>query len=61
MKDKNALLPEYQSGVRCSRKGATGEDSLEQLLDPDNPSVMLLTLERAARVLGKNIRIDLAV
>jgi len=27
---------------------------------PDNPSVTLLTLERAAKALGKNIRIELA-
>jgi hypothetical protein len=34
--------------------------AVERLLDPDNPSVTLLTLERAAKALGKNLRIELA-
>ena len=32
----------------------------ERLLDPDNRSVTLLTLERAASVLGKKLRIEFA-
>jgi len=38
----------------------TSHSVLERLLDPDNPSVTLLTLERAARALGKSIRIEIA-
>ncbi len=41
-------------------KMGTSRSALDRLLDPDNPSVTLLTLERAARALGKNIRIELA-
>jgi len=33
---------------------------LDRLLDPDNPSVTLLTLEKAAQALGQRIRIELA-
>jgi len=39
---------------------AVGSLFSDRLLDPDNPSVTLLTLERAARALGKNIRIEIA-
>ena len=38
----------------------TSRSALERLLDPENPSVTLLTLERAARALGKSLRIELA-
>jgi phage-related protein/DNA-binding Xre family transcriptional regulator len=47
--------------TQLARRMKTSRSALERLLDPDNPSVTLLTLERAARALGKNIRIELAV
>ncbi|RMG81836.1 MAG: Fis family transcriptional regulator, partial [Chloroflexi bacterium] len=37
----------------------TSRASLNRLLDPSNPSVTLQTLERAARALGRRIRIEL--
>ncbi len=39
----------------------TSRASLERLLDPENASVTLLTLERAARALGMRVKIELAV
>jgi predicted DNA-binding protein (UPF0251 family) len=38
----------------------TSRAALERLLDPANASVTLSTLERAAVVLGKKLRIELA-
>jgi transcriptional regulator with XRE-family HTH domain len=38
----------------------TSRAALERLLDPENPSVTLFTLERAASVLGKKLRVELA-
>ena len=38
----------------------TSRASLERLLDPENASVTLLTLERAARALGMRVKIELA-
>lgn len=38
----------------------TSRAALERLLDPENASVTLLTLERAARALGMRIKIELA-
>jgi antitoxin HicB len=46
--------------TQLARRMKTSRSALERLLDPENPSVTLLTLERAARALGKNIRIELA-
>lgn len=38
---------------------ATSRSSLDRLLDPTNTSVTLRTLDRAARVIGKTLRIEL--
>ena len=38
----------------------TSRGGLERLLDPDNRSVTLLTLERAAAALGKKLRVEFA-
>lgn len=40
-----------------ARKMNTSRSSLERLLDPENPSVTLLTLESAAMALGKELKI----
>ena len=42
-----------------ARKMGTSRSSLDRLLDPSVPSVTLLTIEKAARVLGKQLRIEL--
>lgn len=41
-----------------ARRMNTSRSALDRLLDPETPSVTLLTLERAARVLGKKVRIE---
>lgn len=38
----------------------TSRSSLDRLLDPENPSVTLLTLESAALALGKKLNVQLA-
>jgi antitoxin HicB len=38
----------------------TSRSSLDRLLDPDNPSVTLLTLEKAAAVLGLQLKVEFA-
>ena len=45
--------------TQLAKRMNTSRSALERLLDPDNPSVTLLTLERAARALGKNIKIEI--
>ncbi len=37
----------------------TSRSSLDRLLDPDNVSVTLKTMDRAAAVLGKHLRLEL--
>jgi len=43
-----------------ARRMKTSRSSLDRLLDPGNPSITLQTLERAARALGKRLKIHLA-
>ncbi len=51
---KNSL-----SKVSMAKKMHTSRSALDRLLDPMNSSVTLQTLERAAVVLGKKIKISL--
>jgi antitoxin HicB len=54
MKRRNLTKTVMAMRMKTSRAG------LERLLNPDNRSVTLLTLERAAAVLGKKLRIEFA-
>jgi antitoxin HicB len=42
-----------------ARAMGTSRAAVDRLLDPNNTSVTLSTLSKAARVLGKSIKIDL--
>jgi DNA-binding Xre family transcriptional regulator len=46
--------------VDMARRMKTSRAALDRLLDPDNSSVTLQTLERAASALGKRLRIEFA-
>lgn len=48
-------LTKTQMAVRMN----TDRRQLDRLLDPKNPSVTLLTLHRAARAVGRKLRIEL--
>ena len=45
--------------AELARRMGTSRSSLDRLLDPSFPSVTLLTLERAARALDLQLRVDL--
>jgi DNA-binding Xre family transcriptional regulator len=46
--------------VEMARRLATSRAQLNRLLDPDNDSVTLGMLSRAAKAVGRNIRLELA-
>jgi hypothetical protein len=48
------------SKALLARKMNTSRAALDRLLDPENPSVTLLTLESAALALGRKLAIKLA-
>lgn len=47
------------SQSELARRMKTSRSSVERLLDPANPSVTLVTLERAARAIGKRLKVQL--
>ena len=53
MKRNKITKTEMASRMKTSRA------ALERLLDPDNPSITLFTLERAASALGKRLKVEL--
>ena len=48
------------SKSEMARRMGTSRSALARLLDPENPSVTLLTLDRAATVLGKRLAVSFA-
>jgi antitoxin HicB len=53
MKEKNF------SKAEMARRMHTSRASLERLLDPENPAVTLSTLQKAAIVVGRQVRLEL--
>jgi predicted XRE-type DNA-binding protein len=47
------------SKVEMARRMNTSRAALDRLLDPSNASVTLQTLSRAARAIGRDLRIEL--
>lgn len=47
------------SKMEMARRMDTSRSQLDRLLDPDNSSVTLVTLARAASVLGRKLRFEL--
>ena len=46
--------------TQLAKRMNTSRSALERLLDPENTSITLLTLERAAKALGIRVKIELA-
>ncbi len=53
------MIAQNLSKTVMARRMNTSRAALNRLLDPANPSVTLQTLERAASVLGKRIKVEL--
>ena len=53
------LMKEHKlSKTEMAKKMDTSRSALDRLLDPNNESVTLYTLERAALVLGKRLQVN---
>ncbi len=53
MKEKNL------SKAEMARRMNTSRAALDRLLDPDNPSVTLVTMDKAAQAIGKRLNLEL--
>ena len=56
---QQAMTKEKISKVEMARRMNTSRAALERLLDPENSSVTLQTLSRAANAIGRGLRIEL--
>ena len=53
------MLEENMSKSEMARRMGTSRSALDRLLDPENPSVTLHTLQSAARALGGRLKVEL--
>jgi antitoxin HicB len=54
-----AMKEQHLSKAEMARRMETSRPQLDRLLDPDNPSVTLDTLSKAARAVGRELRVEL--
>ena len=56
---EEAMKTRKLTKVEMARRMRTSRVQLDRLLDPDNDSVTLATLRRAAAVVGREVRLEL--
>lgn len=53
------MSEEHLSKTEMARRMETSRSALDRLLDPENPSVTLQTLQSAAQALGGHLKVEL--
>lgn len=56
---EQAMVEKNLTKTAMAKAMKTSRASLDRLLDPQNPSVTLDTIERAAKAVGKRLRLEL--
>jgi len=56
---KHAMAEKHLSKSAMAEAMQSSRSALDRLLDPDNEAVTLRTLTKAAKVLGKRLRLEL--
>ena len=56
---KNIMREQNLSKVTLAKRMCTSRSTLDRLLDPQNQSVTLLTLQRAAKAVGAHLEMNL--
>lgn len=54
-----AMKEQHISRVEMARRLDTSRSQLDRLLDPDNDTVTLATLARAAKAVGRSLKLEL--
>jgi antitoxin HicB len=60
MQLEDLMLQKHLTKSEMATKMHTSRAALDRLLDPENESVTLFTLKKAASVLGKKLRLEFA-
>jgi DNA-binding Xre family transcriptional regulator len=55
---QHAMEEKKLTKTALAKQMGTSRSSLDRLLDPNNPSLTLVTVERAAKVMGKQVRFE---
>ena len=56
---QDIIKQKKMSKLALAKQLETSRSSIDRLLDPENDSVTLATLKKAAKVLGKELRLEL--
>ena len=56
---KQAMDVEHLSQAKLAKRMGTSRSQISRLLDPEDGNVTLLTLQRAAEILGRKVRLEL--
>jgi predicted XRE-type DNA-binding protein len=56
---RQAIESEQLTKTALAKRLETSRAAIDRLLDPENESITLLTLKKAATVLGKKLRLEL--
>ncbi len=56
---EEAMKVQHITKVKMAEKMHTSRSTINRLFDPENQSVTLLTLERAASAVGKRLKLEL--
>ena len=56
---QKAMEKEKITKVEMARRMRTSRSALDRLLDPDNDAITLTTLQKAAAVVGRQVRLEL--
>lgn len=56
---EEAMKQQHITRVKMAEKMHTSRSTINRLFDPENQSVTLLTLERAAAAVGKKLKLEL--
>lgn len=56
---QQAMESQHLNKVEMAKRMGTSRSQLDRLLDPDNDNVQLDTLNRAAAIVGKRLKIEL--
>lgn len=59
MQLEEAMKEQHLTKVEMARRMKTSRVQLDRLLDPENDSVTLATLRRAAAIVGREVRLEL--
>jgi len=54
-----AMKEQHISKIEMAKRLETSRSQLDRLLDPDNDTVTLATLAKAARAVGRSLRLEL--